>query len=136
MATGACRPRCAVTGCIPSLDLQQRPSTSPERRVIERLIWVANVRGALQGGLIAVLIDVCAGRLAYDSCDHENGFSTATADMNIHFLSPLGAGAGGARRWCGGWRCPPSAATTSWPPFRRSPSRCCRPATDRQPSPE
>jgi uncharacterized protein (TIGR00369 family) len=60
---------------------------------------VANVRGALQGGLIAVLIDVCAGRLAYDSCDHENGFSTATSDMNIHFLSPVAVGPARADAW-------------------------------------
>ncbi len=52
----------------------------------------ANVRGALQGGLIAVLIDVCAGRLAYLSCDHENGFSTATSDLTIHYLSPVAVG--------------------------------------------
>jgi uncharacterized protein (TIGR00369 family) len=60
---------------------------------------VANVRGALQGGLMAVLIDVCAGRLAYDSCDHENGFSTATSDMNIHFLSPVAVGPARADAW-------------------------------------
>jgi uncharacterized protein (TIGR00369 family) len=60
---------------------------------------VANVRGALQGGLIAVLIDVCAGRLAYDACDHENGFSTATSDMNIHFLSPVAVGPARADAW-------------------------------------
>jgi uncharacterized protein (TIGR00369 family) len=60
---------------------------------------VANVRGALQGGLIAVLIDVCAGRLAYDSCDHEIGFSTATSDMNIHFLSPVAVGPARADAW-------------------------------------
>jgi uncharacterized protein (TIGR00369 family) len=52
----------------------------------------SNVRGALQGGLIAVLIDLCAGRLAYESCDHENGFSTATSDLTIHFLSPVVVG--------------------------------------------
>jgi len=52
----------------------------------------ANVRGALQGGLIAVLVDVCAGRLAYLSCDHENGFSTATSDLSIHYLSPVAVG--------------------------------------------
>jgi len=39
-----------------------------------------------------VLIDVCAGRLAYQSCDHENGFSTATSDLTIHFLSPVVVG--------------------------------------------
>ena len=51
-----------------------------------------NVRGALQGGLIAVLIDVCAGRLAYESCDHDNGYSTATSDFTVHYLSPVSVG--------------------------------------------
>ena len=53
---------------------------------------VSNVRGALQGGLIAVLIDVCAGRLAYETCDHENGYSTATSDFTVHYLSPVSVG--------------------------------------------
>jgi uncharacterized protein (TIGR00369 family) len=60
---------------------------------------VSNVRGALQGGLIAVLVDVCAGRLAYQTCDHENGFSTATSDMTIHFLSPVVVGPARADAW-------------------------------------
>src|SRR5665213_2470263 len=68
--------------------------SSPDHLVIEMDIRpeFANVRGALQGGLIAVLIDVCAGRLAYLSCDHENGFSTATSDLSIHYLSPVAVG--------------------------------------------
>jgi uncharacterized protein (TIGR00369 family) len=48
-----------------------------------------NVRGALQGGLISLLVDLCAGRLAYFLCDHENGYSTATSDLTVHFLSPV-----------------------------------------------
>jgi uncharacterized protein (TIGR00369 family) len=52
----------------------------------------ANVRGALKGELIAVLIDVCAGRLAYQLCDHEKGYSTATSDLTVHFLSPVVVG--------------------------------------------
>lgn len=52
----------------------------------------ANVRGALQGGLVAVLIDVCAGRLAYQSCDHAHGYSTATSDLTVHYLSPVAEG--------------------------------------------
>jgi uncharacterized protein (TIGR00369 family) len=52
----------------------------------------ANVRGALQGGLIAVLIDVCAGRLAYQACDHDEGYSTATSDFTVHYLSPVVVG--------------------------------------------
>jgi uncharacterized protein (TIGR00369 family) len=82
--------------------LGTRDMPSPEGHlVIEMDVRpeVSNVRGALQGGLIAVLIDVCAGRLAYDSCDHENGFSTATSDMNIHFLSPVAVGPARADAW-------------------------------------
>ena len=51
-----------------------------------------NVRGALQGGLVAALIDVCAGRLAYQSCDHAAGYSTATSDLTVHSLSPVVVG--------------------------------------------
>ena len=72
--------------------LGTRDMPSPEGHLViemDVLPQFSNVRGALQGGLIAVLIDVCAGRLAYASCDHENGFSTATSDLNIHFLSPV-----------------------------------------------
>jgi uncharacterized protein (TIGR00369 family) len=75
--------------------LETRDVPSPEGRlVIEMDVRpeVANVRGALQGGLIAVLIDMCAGRLAYQSCDHEHGYSTATSDMTVHFLSPVTVG--------------------------------------------
>ena len=60
---------------------------------------VSNVRGALQGGLIAVLVDVAAGRLAYESCDHEHGFSTATSDLTVHFLSPVVVGPARADAW-------------------------------------
>src|SRR5665213_2711215 len=52
----------------------------------------ANVRGALQGGLIAVLVDICAGRLAYQQCDVEHGYSTATSDLTVHYLSPVSVG--------------------------------------------
>src|ERR1700722_7488810 len=75
--------------------LGTRDVPSPEGHLViemDVLPQFSNVRGALQGGLIAVLIDVCAGRLAYQSCDHENGFSTATSDLNIHFLSPVVVG--------------------------------------------
>ena len=46
----------------------------------------------MQGGLITVLIDVCAGRLAYASCDHDQGYSTATSDLTVHYLSPVAVG--------------------------------------------
>lgn len=82
--------------------LRTRDMPSPEGHlVIEMDVRpeLSNVRGALQGGLIAVLIDVCAGRLAYQSCDRENGFSTATSDLTIHFLSPVAVGPAQADAW-------------------------------------
>lgn len=48
---------------------------------------LANSRGTLQGGLIATLIDVVAGRLAVGGADA--GHSSATADMSIHFLAAI-----------------------------------------------
>jgi uncharacterized protein (TIGR00369 family) len=48
---------------------------------------LTNVRGALQGGLIATLIDIAAGKLAgrHVRADQD----VTTADMNIHFLAPV-----------------------------------------------
>lgn len=51
---------------------------------------LSNTRGALQGGLVAVLIDVVAGRLALDNVPPGHG--TATADMNVHFLAAITEG--------------------------------------------
>lgn len=82
--------------------LGTRDVPSPEGHLViemDVLAQFSNVRGALQGGLIAVLVDVCAGRLAYQSCDHENGFSTATSDLTIHFLSPVVVGPARADAW-------------------------------------
>jgi uncharacterized protein (TIGR00369 family) len=82
--------------------LGTRDVPSPEGHLViemDLLPQFSNVRGALQGGLIAVLVDLCAGRLAYDSCDHENGFSTATSDLTIHFLSPVAVGPARADAW-------------------------------------
>ncbi|MCT7659014.1 PaaI family thioesterase [Mycobacterium deserti] len=47
---------------------------------------LVNIRGALQGGLVATLIDVAAGRLAVK---YTNGAGAGTADMTIHFLAPV-----------------------------------------------
>ncbi|MHA3022549.1 PaaI family thioesterase [Mycobacterium sp. BMJ-28] len=48
---------------------------------------LANVRGALQGGLVATLIDIAAGMLAgrHTGVGHD----VTTADLNIHFLAPV-----------------------------------------------
>ena len=51
---------------------------------------LTNIRGALQGGLVATLIDVAAGRLAIKHAGEGNG--TSTADMSIHFLEPIVTG--------------------------------------------
>lgn len=48
---------------------------------------LANIRGALQGGLVATLIDIAAGRLAQSVAPEGHGVSTA--DMTIHFLAPI-----------------------------------------------
>lgn len=48
---------------------------------------LANRRGALQGGLVATLIDIAAGRLA-DGLVHADQDVT-TADMTVHFLAPI-----------------------------------------------
>jgi uncharacterized protein (TIGR00369 family) len=48
---------------------------------------LTNVRGAIQGGLVATLIDIAAGRLAGNASGH--GHSVTTADMNVHFLAPI-----------------------------------------------
>jgi uncharacterized protein (TIGR00369 family) len=48
---------------------------------------LCNTRGALQGGLTAVLIDVVAGRLALSQVPEGHG--TTTADMNVHYLSAV-----------------------------------------------
>lgn len=46
-----------------------------------------NIRGALQGGLVATLIDVAGGRLAVKHAG--DGSGAGTADMSIHFLAPI-----------------------------------------------
>ena len=46
-----------------------------------------NVRGALQGGLVATLIDIAAGMLAGRATGA--GYDVTTADLNIHFLAPI-----------------------------------------------
>jgi uncharacterized protein (TIGR00369 family) len=48
---------------------------------------LSNSRGGLQGGLIATLVDVVAGRLAMDGA--AVGHSSATNDLSIHFLAPI-----------------------------------------------
>ncbi|BBX26295.1 PaaI family thioesterase [Mycolicibacterium alvei] len=48
---------------------------------------LANVRGALQGGLVATLIDIAAGMLAGNASGV--GYDVTTADLNIHFLAPI-----------------------------------------------
>ena len=51
---------------------------------------LTNIRGALQGGLVATLIDIAAGRLAERHV--RTGQSVTTADMNVHYLAPVVVG--------------------------------------------
>ncbi|MGV0742192.1 PaaI family thioesterase [Mycolicibacterium sp. XJ870] len=51
---------------------------------------LANIRGALQGGLVATLIDIAAGRLAGRNVGP--GQDVTTADMNVHYLAPIISG--------------------------------------------
>ncbi|KWX65799.1 PaaI family thioesterase [Mycobacterium sp. NAZ190054] len=62
---------------------------SDERMVIEldNRPDLVNRRGALQGGLVATLIDIAAGRLADRHVGP--GQDVTTADMTIHYLSPV-----------------------------------------------
>jgi uncharacterized protein (TIGR00369 family) len=62
---------------------------SPERLIIEMDNHpdLVNVRGAIQGGLVATLIDIAAGRLAGNASGA--GHDVTTADMNVHFLAPI-----------------------------------------------
>ena len=48
---------------------------------------LTNIRGALQGGLVATLIDIAAGRLAGRHVGPNQ--SVTTADLNVHFLAPI-----------------------------------------------
>ena len=48
---------------------------------------LVNVRGALQGGLVATLIDIAAGRLAGNVVGPDQ--DVTTADLNVHFLAPI-----------------------------------------------
>ena len=48
---------------------------------------LVNRRGALQGGLVATLIDIAAGRLAERHT--APGHDVTTADMTVHFLAPI-----------------------------------------------
>ncbi|WP_286275863.1 PaaI family thioesterase [Mycobacterium antarcticum] len=62
---------------------------SDERLVIEmdNRPNLVNIRGALQGGLVATLIDIAAGRLASNVVGPDR--DVTTADMNVHFLAPI-----------------------------------------------
>jgi uncharacterized protein (TIGR00369 family) len=51
---------------------------------------LTNIRGALQGGLLATLIDIAAGRLAGNVVGADQ--DVTTADMNVHFLAPIVVG--------------------------------------------
>ncbi len=65
---------------------------SDERLIVEmdNRPDLTNTRGALQGGLVATLIDIAAGRLAGRHVGPDQ--DVTTADMNVHFLAPVVVG--------------------------------------------
>ena len=70
--------------------LDYRTVTETDERVVLELDNrpdLTNVRGALQGGLVATLIDVAADILAgrHVGADQD----VTTADLNIHYLAPV-----------------------------------------------
>ncbi|HWA66967.1 MAG TPA: PaaI family thioesterase [Mycobacteriales bacterium] len=67
----------AADGCDLAMELPLRPQ-------------LANSRGGLQGGLLATLVDIVAGRAAIASLPP--GYSAATSDMNLHFMSAVTVG--------------------------------------------
>lgn len=70
-------------------DVEECLDQGNERLVIEmdNRPDLVNIRGALQGGLVATLIDIVAGRLAGEVAGA--GKDVTTADMNVHFLAPI-----------------------------------------------
>jgi uncharacterized protein (TIGR00369 family) len=52
---------------------------------------VVNTNGGLQGGLLATLVDIAAGRLAI--ADLPPDISVVTSDLSIRYLRPIKAGA-------------------------------------------
>lgn len=70
-------------------DVEETTGDGQARLVIEmdNRPDLVNVRGAIQGGLVATLIDIAAGRLAGDVVGPEQ--DVTTADMNVHFLAPI-----------------------------------------------
>lgn len=50
---------------------------------------VVNLAGGIQGGLLATLVDIVAGRLALDVCDG----NVVTSDLHLRYLRPVTAGA-------------------------------------------
>ncbi|WP_299572828.1 PaaI family thioesterase [uncultured Williamsia sp.] len=57
---------------------------------LEHRADLVNSHDAIQGGLIATLIDIAGGRLALTSAP--DGHAVTTADMTVHFVAPVRVG--------------------------------------------
>jgi uncharacterized protein (TIGR00369 family) len=77
---------------LAQLDLRDVPAKKGGELAIEMPLGshLVNNRGGLQGGLVATLIDVCAGRVALAGLPP--GMSAATTDLNVHYLSAVRVG--------------------------------------------
>jgi uncharacterized protein (TIGR00369 family) len=58
---------------------------------------VVNTNGGLQGGLLATLIDIAAGKLAIENLPAET--SVVTSDLSVPYLRPVTNGAARAVAW-------------------------------------
>ena len=76
---------------------------------------VMNTNGGLQGGLLATLVDIAAGRLAMEVITPD--VSVVTSDLSVPYLRPIKAG--GARAT------PESPTPASGPSSCRSTSSAC-----------
>lgn len=66
---------------VPGVELAMQMPVTPK---------VTNMRGGLQGGLMATLCDVVAGRLALQAVPQDQ--AVATTNLNIHYLGNVVVG--------------------------------------------
>lgn len=71
------------------LNMREVPPTAGDHAIeIDVTPQLANIRGALQGGLIATLVDIVAGSYSYMLVADDDA-TTATTNLNIHYLAPV-----------------------------------------------
>ena len=77
------------THLLMQLPVRDVPSRSGLSMEIDVLPHLTNPRGGLQGGLIATVADMVAGRILLDALPE--GSMCATVDLSVHYLTSLDA---------------------------------------------